>query len=236
VTTVGVSVGVGVCVVLGVTLGDTLGVLLGVALAVLVSVGLALGVALGVWVALALDVGVGLDVGVRVGLALGVALEVDVGVALGVALRVRVGDAVAVSVGVLLGVAVGASGAPSQPPAQVSAMSKTALLQPEATHRVAHDSEFISASTQNDAPEQVRQAQHIASAGAALSTPTTSPPSSIDPVARARSRHRALLRLDRSRIAFTPRACRSLPGPARSRIWLTEGTQSSDARPLSRPS
>jgi hypothetical protein len=230
VTTVGVSVGVGVRVVLGVTLGDTLGVLLGVALAVLVSVGLALGVALEVWVALALAVGV------RVGLALGVALEVDVGVALGVAVRVRVGDAVAVRVGVLLGVAVGASGAPSQPPAQVSAMSKTALLHPEATHRVAHDSEFISASTQNDAPEQVRQAQHIASAGAALSTPTTSPPSSIDPVARARSRHRALPRLDRSRIAFTPRACRSLPGPARSRIWLTEGTQSSDARPLSRPS
>jgi hypothetical protein len=190
VTTVGVSVGVGVRVVLGVTLGDALGVLLGVALAVVVSVGL----------------------------ALGVMLDVDVGVALGVAVRVSVGDAVRVSVGVLLGVAVGASGAPSQPPAQVSATSKTALLHPEATHRVAQDSEFIWASTQNDAPEHVRQAQHIASAGTALSAPASNPPSSNDPIPRARPRHRALLRLDRSRIAFSPRACRSLPGPAGARI------------------
>ena len=190
VTTVGVSVGVDVRVVLGVVLGDALGVRLGVALAVLVSVGL----------------------------ALGVALALDVGVALGVALRVRVGDALGVSVGVLLGVAVGASGAPSQPPAQVSEMSKTALLHPEATHRVAQESEFIWASTQNDAPEHVRQAQHIASAGRGFSAATSSPPSSIDPVPRARLRHPALPRLDRSRIAFSPRACRPLPGPARPRI------------------
>jgi hypothetical protein len=202
VTTVGVSVGVDVRVVLGVALGDALGVLLGVALAVAISVGLALGVALDV----------------DVGLALGVALCVSVGDAVGVALCVSVGDAVGVSVGVLLGVAVGASGAPSQPPAQVSAMSKVALVQPEATHRVAQESEFISPSTQNEAPEHVRQAQHMASARGALSRPSNDSPTRIEPVSRTTLRRRALPRLDRSRIGFSPRARRPPPGPAQSRI------------------
>jgi hypothetical protein len=150
----------------------------------------------------ALGVELGEAVGVSVAVAefVSVAVAVEVAVPVGVSVGVRDGELV----GVRLGVAVGTSGAPSQPRAHTSALSNTVPLQPAATHSVAHESEFGTASTQKAVPGQLLHAQHIALAARGTSPLAIRMPPRISPTVPAALRRIPMPRLMPSSISDLP--------------------------------
>src|SRR5262245_23217631 len=132
-----------------------------------------------------------------------VGVSVTVPVAVCVAVAVPVGVAVAVA----LTVAVGCTGAPSQPPRQLSTLSKFVVPHSPVVHNIAHTKLFATPSMQNPPPPgQFPHEKHIASAGpavAARSVLTISTAAAV-PVARPI----ILPLLDRLGIVPSPRECR----------------------------